>query len=208
MFHLSSADPRLKKPRTSGGVPYSGQIPPSGWNRSSGWSAQEEANSSWPNSPLYDAECMPKANYNDHPMALWETYAQFYENMQVMPSQSYPQWSPMPTPRDSGLSQSWYHTTPLNRNTPAVGPFNNAQTIPIDGVQREVLFYGEQAIVMLACNDPRSISFMPGQHRVFIDNVAVTCSIGCGYVDFVLDGRVHKVKIGAPTREVYIDDQW
>lgn len=82
------------------------------------------------------------------------------------------------------------------------------RTIPIDGIQREIRFYGEQAVVLIADDDPRLLGFMPGWRRVFLNDAVVNLATCGDYEEFVFNGRTHKIKIGTPTREVYIDGAW
>lgn len=89
-----------------------------------------------------------------------------------------------------------------------VRPDDDMKTIPIDNVPREIRFYGDRAVILMADDDPRSLGFAAGVRRVFLDNVTVDLNIGNDYVDFLFDGQIHKIKIGAPTRELYIDGNW
>ena len=89
---------------------------------------------------------------------------------------------------------------------PDEGPI---KTINIDNIAREIRFYGDTAIILMAADDPRELGFQPGVRRVFIDNVtAVECVIGSDYVDFTFEGCIHQIKLGAPTRELYVNGQW
>ena len=89
-----------------------------------------------------------------------------------------------------------------------VRPDDDMKTIPIDNVPREIRFYGDQAVILMADDDPRSLGFAPGVRRVFIDSIKLDLTIGSDYFDFFLDGQNHRIKIGAPTRELYIDGNW
>ncbi|XP_066998871.2 uncharacterized protein [Anabrus simplex] len=83
------------------------------------------------------------------------------------------------------------------------------RTIKIDRTPREIRYYGDVAIVMLAWDDPREILFQSGSRRVsFDDRETVLCAFNDAYRDFVLDGHTHRIRLGAPTRELYIDGQW
>nr|CAD7591773.1 unnamed protein product [Timema genevievae] len=87
---------------------------------------------------------------------------------------------------------------------------DSMRTINIDGVPREIRFYGDTAIVMMTWDDPREISFQGNVKRrvTFDDRDSILCAINEGYRDFVLDGITHRIRIGAPTRELYIDGKW
>ena len=89
-----------------------------------------------------------------------------------------------------------------------VRPNNDMRTIPIDNIPREIRFYDDKAVILMAADDPRLLGFEPGIRSVFIDNMTIDCPVDGDYVDFLLDGQIHKVKIGAPTRELYIDGKW
>lgn len=82
------------------------------------------------------------------------------------------------------------------------------QTVLIHGKQREVRYYGEQAVVLMTDDDPRLLSFAPGQRKVYINNFSIDCWAGADYVTFTSNGRLHKVKLGSPTREVYVNGRW
>lgn len=89
-----------------------------------------------------------------------------------------------------------------------VRPNDDMRTIPIDNIPREIRFYDDKAVILMAADDPRLLGFEPGIRSVFIDNMTIDCPVDGDYVDFLLDGQIHKVKIGAPTRELYIDGKW
>ncbi|KAK4008024.1 hypothetical protein OUZ56_013182 [Daphnia magna] len=89
-----------------------------------------------------------------------------------------------------------------------VRPDEDMKTIPIDNIPREIRFYGDKAIILMAADDPRLLGFQTCVRRVLLDNMPVDCTVGNDYVDFHFDGQLHKIKIGAPTRELYIDGTW
>ncbi|XP_072157803.1 uncharacterized protein [Bemisia tabaci] len=79
-------------------------------------------------------------------------------------------------------------------------------TINIDGVPREIRFYGLTAVVFLSNDDPREIRFQEGYRNVlFNDEDSIRLKLNDEAVDFELDGKIHKIRLGAPTRELYID---
>lgn len=83
------------------------------------------------------------------------------------------------------------------------------KTIQIDGVPREIRFYGDTAIIMLDWDDPREIKFLPGCRRVTFDNKdSVVLSFNEGYKQIEIDDQVFDIKFGAPTRELYINGRW
>jgi len=82
------------------------------------------------------------------------------------------------------------------------------KTINIDNVPREIRFYGDTAVILMADDDARQLGFQPGVRRVFFENVAYECRLGDDYVDIYFEDVPHRIKLGAPTRELYIDGQW
>ncbi|CAH2055960.1 unnamed protein product, partial [Iphiclides podalirius] len=83
------------------------------------------------------------------------------------------------------------------------------KTIQIDGVPREIRFYGETAVIMLDWDDPREIKFLPGCRRVTFDNKdSVILNFNEGYKQVEIDEQVFDIRFGAPTRELYINGRW
>lgn len=71
------------------------------------------------------------------------------------------------------------------------------RTINIDGVPREIRFYGDTAVVMLAWDDPREIGFQGGSRRViFDDRETVLCSFNDTYRECIIDGTTHRLVLG------------
>ncbi|XP_050545811.1 uncharacterized protein LOC126908031 isoform X2 [Daktulosphaira vitifoliae] len=80
------------------------------------------------------------------------------------------------------------------------------QTINIDGVSREIRFYGPTAITFVSWDDPREIYFQgPPRNVIFDDLFSVLCHFNAPDREFLLDGQPHRVRLGAPTREIYLD---
>lgn len=83
------------------------------------------------------------------------------------------------------------------------------QTINIDGVSREVRFYGPTAITFVSWDDPREIYFQgPPKNVIFDDLFSVLCHFNTPDREFLLDCQPHRVRLGAPTRELYLDGQF
>lgn len=107
-----------------------------------------------------------------------------------------------PVPVQSTQAPSNIQTTALNNNCelPPADPLlldliaqDSMRTINIDGIPREIRFYGDAAVVLLAWDDPREISFQGGSRRVVIDDrEAIICTFNEGYRDFILDGQPHR----------------
>ncbi|XP_050433874.1 uncharacterized protein LOC126841432 isoform X2 [Adelges cooleyi] len=83
------------------------------------------------------------------------------------------------------------------------------QTINIDGVSREIRFYGPTAITFVSWDDPREIYFQgPPKNVIFDDLFSVLCHFNQNDIEFLLDGQPHRVRLGAPTRELYLDGKF
>ncbi|CAB3225554.1 unnamed protein product [Arctia plantaginis] len=83
------------------------------------------------------------------------------------------------------------------------------KTIQIDGVPREIRFYGDTAVIMLEWDDPREIKFLPGCRRVTFDNKdSIVLTFNEDYKQVDIDDQVFDIKFGAPTRELYINGCW
>ncbi|KAG8225210.1 hypothetical protein J437_LFUL009055, partial [Ladona fulva] len=84
------------------------------------------------------------------------------------------------------------------------------KTINIDGVPREIRFYGDAAIIMMRWDDPRELCFQGGSRRVTFDGgpEGIICSFGEGPREVLVSGRPHSVRLGAPTRELCINGRW
>ncbi|KAK6625832.1 hypothetical protein RUM43_006131 [Polyplax serrata] len=82
------------------------------------------------------------------------------------------------------------------------------KSINIDGTARDIRFFGDTAIVMLSWDDPKEISFEDGIRRVAIGDLNITCALNDPCIMFMLNGNPHRIRLGAPTRELYIDDEF
>ncbi|CAG9789369.1 unnamed protein product [Diatraea saccharalis] len=138
-----------------------------------------------------------------------------------------PALPPLPTPK-IGMCQGQCPLQPYERisNPPPLGvtdvivpptDFNVLEyidqdpfrTIQIDGIAREIRFYGDTAIIMMDWDDPREIRFLPGRRRVTFDNKdSIVLSFNEGYKKVEIDDQVFDIKFGAPTRELYINGRW
>lgn len=87
-------------------------------------------------------------------------------------------------------------------------------TIDIDLQPRDIRFFGEMATVVMAPGDVRELSFTAGgldpTRRIIIDDMLkIRVPVNApNYTPFMLNGMEHRVKLGAPTRELWIDDKW
>ncbi|XP_012218940.1 pre-mRNA cleavage complex 2 protein Pcf11 isoform X2 [Linepithema humile] len=83
------------------------------------------------------------------------------------------------------------------------------KSINIDNIPREIRYYGQTGVVFMNWDDPREIGFQDGVRRILIDEKdTITCAFNDQYKEFIYEGEVHRIKLGAPTRELYIDDRW
>ena len=89
--------------------------------------------------------------------------------------------------------------------------------IEIDEYPRDIRFYGETALIIMGpeSKDMRELRFKnefgSTSRRIIIDQkYIIPVEIASpGYKEFKLDdGVTHTIKIGAPTRELWIDGQW
>ncbi|KRT84698.1 hypothetical protein AMK59_1819 [Oryctes borbonicus] len=86
---------------------------------------------------------------------------------------------------------------------------DNIKSIVIDNESRDIRYYDDTAIVFMNCADPREISFQNGSRKVFFGEKDVTIlSFNEPYKDVSINGSLHKVKLGGPSRELHIDDKW
>lgn len=86
---------------------------------------------------------------------------------------------------------------------------DTTKTISIDGVSREIRFYGPTAITFTSWDDPREIYFQGLPKNVIFDDLfSVLCHFNAPDREFLLDGQPHRVRLGAPTRELYLDGQF
>jgi len=109
----------------------------------------------------------------------------------------------------------------VNRDLPMAGveeleliASDPVSTIDIDLQSRVIRFYGEMATVVLAPGDVREISFSttgldPSRFVIIDDKLKIKLPIkSANYVPFVLNGVEHSMKLGAPTRELWINGKF
>ena len=66
------------------------------------------------------------------------------------------------------------------------------KTITIDGIAREIRFYGEDAVAFLSADNPREIAFDPGDATVVINEVVVQCSFHQPAKDVNVSGKTYR----------------
>lgn len=120
-----------------------------------------------------------------------------------------------PYVNEGRASPPWLGTPLHKKDLPPLSPQvfdyitkDTMKTIAIDGVAREIRYYGTTAIVMLDWEDPRDISFQTGQRRLSLDDESFTLLFNQDYSSITVDGQPHRIRLGAPTRELFIDDAW
>ncbi|XP_053697844.1 uncharacterized protein LOC128744695 isoform X2 [Sabethes cyaneus] len=93
---------------------------------------------------------------------------------------------------------------------PGVPKVNESvRTIKIDGIQREVRFYDDIAVIFMSWDEPKEIGFQKGSRMVSVDDRdSFELSFNECYKAITIDGKVYQMKLGAPTRELYIDNSW
>ena len=85
------------------------------------------------------------------------------------------------------------------------------RTLNIDDIPRAIRYYGETATIAMDDNLICELAFKPERESrcVLVDNIAVYCEINTDrYTKFMLNGKTHKLRIGNPTRELWIDNEW
>jgi pre-mRNA cleavage complex 2 protein Pcf11 len=87
---------------------------------------------------------------------------------------------------------------------------NKMRTLRLDGTRDHLLrFYGEIAIIFNEAGEAHDIRFSSGQSNVIIDDMyGEAMNFNDSYKPMVIDGVLHKIKFGTPTRELYIDDNF
>jgi pre-mRNA cleavage complex 2 protein Pcf11 len=87
---------------------------------------------------------------------------------------------------------------------------NKMRTLRLDGTRDHLLrFYGEVAIIFNEAGEAHDIKFSSGQCKVVIDDLySVVMDFNDSYKPIMIEGRMHQIKFGTPTRELYIDDHF
>ncbi|XP_070503584.1 pre-mRNA cleavage complex 2 protein Pcf11 isoform X2 [Chironomus tepperi] len=87
---------------------------------------------------------------------------------------------------------------------------NKMRTLRLDGTRDHLLrFYGEVAIIFNELGEAHDIKFSSGQSKVIIDDTySAILDFNDTYKPIIVDGILHQIKFGTPTRELYIDDHF
>ena len=81
------------------------------------------------------------------------------------------------------------------------------RTIDIDGKPREIRTYGCNAIVLMDAFDPRTLSFENGSCEVVFDEGEFVLEMNTNddYKMFNIGDDVHRVRLGVPTQELFLN---
>lgn len=166
------------------------------WRNNKSWNSRSENGSRFSQNRVEPWSRGPRPNYS-------------HSTRSLVPPPMYE--VPRPTAPFASSSPDW--TVPV---IPPSDPIilemiaNDAtQTINIDGVSREVRFYGPTAITFVSWDDPREIYFQgPPKNVIFDDLFSVLCHFNAPDREFLLDCQPHRVRLGAPTRELYLDGKF
>lgn len=87
---------------------------------------------------------------------------------------------------------------------------NKMRTLRLDGTRDHLLrFYGEVAIIFNESGEAHDIKFSMGQSKVVIDDTYFAIlDFNDTYKPIMIEGFIHQIKFGTPTRELYIDDHF
>lgn len=84
-----------------------------------------------------------------------------------------------------------------------------SNSITIDGVSRDIRYYGETAIAFMGPAEPRELGFNAGERVIRVDQKdAIRLVFNDAYAPFTIDGRTYQIRFGTPMRELYINQQW
>lgn len=83
---------------------------------------------------------------------------------------------------------------------------DDIKTINIDSIPRDIRYYDNTAIIFLNWDDPREISFQDGSRRVtFNEKDTYIFNFNEPDKDVLINGVTCKVRLGTPSREIYIN---
>jgi len=163
------------------------------WRNNKSWNSRQENGSRFSQNRIEPWSRGPRPNYS-------------HSTRSLVPPPMYE--VPRPTAPFASSSPDW--TVPvIPPSDPVILDMiahDATKTINIDGVSREVRFYGPTAITFVSWDDPREIYFQgPPKNIIFDDLFPVLCHFNSPDREFLLDGQPHRVRLGAPTRELYLD---
>ena len=94
------------------------------------------------------------------------------------------------------------------------------QSIEIDEIQRVIQFYGNVGTILMpnpedGTTDLYDLNFkaddsLPTRNVIIDESLTISVPVFSqdNETEFMIDNEVHRIKIGAPTRELWIDGQW
>jgi len=166
------------------------------WRGNKNWNSRAENGSRFSQNRIEPWSRVPHSNYS-------------HSSRSLVPPPMYE--VPRPTAPFASSSPDW--TVPvIPPSDPVILDMiacDTTQTINIHGVTREIRFYGPTAITFVSWDDPREIYFQgPPKNVIFDDLFSVLCHFNSPDREFLLDCRPHRVRLGAPTRELYLDGKF
>lgn len=166
------------------------------WRNNKNWNSRSENGSRFSQNRAEQWSRGPRPNYSHSTRSLVPPPLYEVPRPTAPFASSSPDWTvPVIPPSDPVILEMIAHDA--------------TQTINIDGVSREVRFYGPTAITFHAWDDPREIYFQgPPKNVIFDDLFSVLCHFNAPDREFLLDCQPHRVRLGAPTRELYLDGQF
>lgn len=166
------------------------------WRNNKSWNSRSENESRFSQNRIEPWSRGPRPNYS-HSSKSFVPLPMYEVPGPTTPfASSSPDWTvPVIPPSDPVILDMIAHDT--------------TQSINIDGVSREVRFYGPTAITFVSWEDPREIYFQgPPKNVIFDDLFSVLCHFNTTDREFLLDCQPHRVRLGAPTRELYLDGKF
>ncbi|XP_018017984.2 uncharacterized protein LOC108674534 [Hyalella azteca] len=84
---------------------------------------------------------------------------------------------------------------------------SETRKIDIDGYSRDIRTYGETAILLMDAFDPRTVAFEEGHCNIVFDGgeFVIPMNTNDDYKEFTIEGETHRVKLGVPTAELFLD---
>lgn len=98
---------------------------------------------------------------------------------------------PMPRPP---LLPPLYEVPPTDRNVLQLIEEDPTKSIHIDGVPRDIRFYGTKAVAFMNWDDPREVSFQSGSRRIVVDDRdSLVLSFNSPPQEMIIDGKQHRL---------------
>uniref|UniRef100_A0ABD2X1E5 CID domain-containing protein n=1 Tax=Trichogramma kaykai TaxID=54128 RepID=A0ABD2X1E5_9HYME len=81
-------------------------------------------------------------------------------------------------------------------------------SIIMNGQLRTIRHYGDTAVVFMDNGDPRIIKFQEGTRTFTVNQSTIELQFNGVEMPLYFNEQFHMIKLGTPTRELYIDGQW